>query len=91
MIVGKDQWDEREENRTIQQISTLIDISAVTLPASPTTSIQVAESDEAFRARCEARLVELRRQMARPEQERRRREAHLLGLRAEAAYARLGR
>jgi HK97 family phage prohead protease len=38
-----DEWDEDMENRTIYQFADLLDISAVTYPASPTTSIQVAE------------------------------------------------
>ncbi len=42
-IVARDEWDERQENRTIHQLASLLDISAVTYPASPTTSVQVAQ------------------------------------------------
>ncbi|GAC1535673.1 MAG: hypothetical protein NVS3B1_30020 [Marmoricola sp.] len=40
--VASDEWDEGMENRTIFRFSELLDVSAVTYPASPTTSIQVA-------------------------------------------------
>ena len=43
MIVAKDEWDAREENRTIFKLGALEDVSAVTYPASPTTSLQVAQ------------------------------------------------
>jgi HK97 family phage prohead protease len=42
-IVARDEWDDDEENRTIHQFADLLDVSAVTYPASPTTSIQIAQ------------------------------------------------
>jgi len=42
-IVARDQWDSTEENRTIYSFRELLDVSAVTYPASPTTSIQIAQ------------------------------------------------
>ena len=41
-IVAEDNWDERMEDRTILRLADLLDVSAVTYPASPTTSIDVA-------------------------------------------------
>lgn len=41
-IVARDEWDDAQENRTIHQFADLLDVSAVTYPASPTTSIAVA-------------------------------------------------
>lgn len=40
---GRDEWDKREENRIIFSIRELMDVSAVTYPASPSTSIAVAQ------------------------------------------------
>ena len=42
-LVARDEWDSREENRTIHQFRELLDISAVTYPASPTTTLQIAQ------------------------------------------------
>jgi uncharacterized protein len=44
MIVGRDKWGEEsgEETRDIYALSDLLDVSGVTYPASPTTSIEVA-------------------------------------------------
>lgn len=42
-IVARDEWDEAMEDRTVLQFSDLLDVSAVTYPASPTTSIQIAQ------------------------------------------------
>jgi HK97 family phage prohead protease len=42
-IVARDEWDELEENRTIYQFDSLLDVSPVTYPASPTTSVQIAQ------------------------------------------------
>jgi hypothetical protein len=42
-IVAQDEWDEAWEDRTIQRFAELLDVSAVTYPASPTTSISVAQ------------------------------------------------
>jgi HK97 family phage prohead protease len=42
-IVARDEWDEAMEDRTVLQFRELLDVSAVTYPASPTTSIAVAE------------------------------------------------
>jgi HK97 family phage prohead protease len=41
-IVADDSWDDAEMNRTIYRFADLLDISAVTYPASPTTSIDIA-------------------------------------------------
>jgi hypothetical protein len=41
-IVAQDEWDENMEDRTIRRFADLLDVSAVTYPASPTTSIEVA-------------------------------------------------
>jgi HK97 family phage prohead protease len=38
-IVGKDDWSDDYSTRTIRSIAELLDVSAVTYPASPTTSI----------------------------------------------------
>lgn len=42
-VVARDQWDEDMENRTIFSFDDLLDVSAVTYPASPTTSISIAQ------------------------------------------------
>lgn len=42
-MVGRDEWDDAMEDRTIYQLADLLDVSAVTYPASPTTSIEVAQ------------------------------------------------
>jgi HK97 family phage prohead protease len=38
-VVGKDSWSDDYSSRTIRSIADLLDLSAVTYPASPTTSI----------------------------------------------------
>lgn len=43
MRVSNDSWDDAMENRTIHTIEDLLDVSAVTYPASPTTSIEIAQ------------------------------------------------
>ena len=43
MRVSSDSWDDSMENRTIHTIEDLLDVSAVTYPASPTTSIEIAQ------------------------------------------------
>jgi uncharacterized protein len=42
-VVARDEWDDSMENRTIHQFADLLDVSAVTYPASPTTSIEIAQ------------------------------------------------
>ena len=42
-IVGDDQWNDDMTTRTINSLSELLDVSAVTYPASPTTHIEVAQ------------------------------------------------
>jgi HK97 family phage prohead protease len=42
-IVARDEWDEAMEDRSIHALADLLDVSAVTYPASPTTSIAVAQ------------------------------------------------
>jgi HK97 family phage prohead protease len=42
-IVARDEWDENMENRTIHAFGDLLDVSAVTYPASPTTHVQIAQ------------------------------------------------
>lgn len=42
-ITARDEWDEAMEDRTVTQFADLLDVSAVTYPASPTTSIQIAQ------------------------------------------------
>lgn len=42
-IVGKDEWNDDMDQRTIHKFADLLDVSAVTYPASPTTSIEVAQ------------------------------------------------
>ena len=42
-IVGRDSWDATEDNRTVRSFSEFLDVSAVTYPASPTTSLAVAK------------------------------------------------
>ena len=42
-IVARDEWNDAMDQRTIYQFANLLDVSAVTYPASPTTSIQIAE------------------------------------------------
>lgn len=41
--VADDEWDDEYMNRTIHRFSDLLDVSSVTYPASPTTSIDVAK------------------------------------------------
>jgi len=41
--VGKDSWDGREENRVIYSLAALRDVSAVTYPCSPSTSLEIAQ------------------------------------------------
>ena len=41
-VVGRDIWDDAFEHREITELADLLDVSAVTYPASPTTSIEVA-------------------------------------------------
>jgi HK97 family phage prohead protease len=41
-IVARDEWDDAMEDRAIHSFADLLDVSAVTYPASPTTSIAVA-------------------------------------------------
>lgn len=41
-IVARDAWDEREEHREISELAELLDVSAVTYPASPSTELQIA-------------------------------------------------
>jgi len=41
--VSRDEWDSQEENRTIRSFCELLDVSAVTYPCSPTTSLQIAQ------------------------------------------------
>jgi HK97 family phage prohead protease len=53
-IVAKDDWNEAQEDRTIFELRSLLDVSAVTFPASPTTSISLLNQSEA-RARRIAR------------------------------------
>lgn len=43
MQVGNDKWDASEDNRDVYSLRDLIDVSAVTHPASPTTSIEIAQ------------------------------------------------
>lgn len=42
-IVARDEWEEDMEHRTILAFADLLDVSAVTYPASPTTSIDIAQ------------------------------------------------
>jgi len=42
-LVGRDSWDSREENRTIYSFRELRDVSAVTYPCSPSTSLEIAQ------------------------------------------------
>lgn len=42
-IVANDTWNDDMTSRTIYRFSDLLDVSAVTYPASPTTSISIAE------------------------------------------------
>lgn len=42
-IVARDEWDETMEDRTVTMFSDLLDVSAVTYPASPTTQVQIAQ------------------------------------------------
>jgi len=42
-VVARDEWDDRMEDRSIWELADLLDVSAVTYPASPTTSIAVAK------------------------------------------------
>lgn len=41
-VVARDEWDDDEEHRTVHELAELLDVSAVTYPASPSTSIQIA-------------------------------------------------
>lgn len=49
-IVAEDQWNEEMTVRTIKRIAELLDVSAVTYPASPTTSIAVTQTSARLRA-----------------------------------------
>lgn len=42
-IVSRDTWDDREEHRAVEEFADLLDVSAVTYPASPTTQLSVAQ------------------------------------------------
>ena len=42
-VVADDSWDETLSTRTVTRFRSLEDISAVTYPASPTTSIALAD------------------------------------------------
>lgn len=42
-VVARDEWDDAMEDRSIHALADLLDVSAVTYPASPTTSIKVAQ------------------------------------------------
>lgn len=42
-VVADDQWNASMDERTVYRFSDLLDVSAVTYPASPTTDIQVAQ------------------------------------------------
>lgn len=64
-ICAEDEWDLDFENRTVKRFAQFLDISAVTYPASPTTSIDVARRmafamPEASRARIDKMFVDLR-------------------------------
>lgn len=41
-VVSRDEWDSDYEHRTVFEFADLLDVSAVTYPASPTTSIAIA-------------------------------------------------
>ncbi len=41
MVVGRDSWNQSQTTRQVYQLKDLVDVSAVTYPASPTTSIEV--------------------------------------------------
>ena len=64
-IVAQDEWSEDWEDRTIHRFADLLDVSAVTYPASPTTSIEVAhrmalQMPVESRARVRKAVTELR-------------------------------
>lgn len=65
-IVARDEWNEDFDQRTIQSFAELLDVSAVTFPASPTTSIELVqqrmadEIPEASRARVRKLYIDLR-------------------------------
>jgi HK97 family phage prohead protease len=42
-FVGRDQWDTAEENRTVHSFRELHDVSAVTYPCSPSTSLEIVQ------------------------------------------------
>lgn len=42
-VVGKDSWNESMDQRDVYKFSELLDTSAVTYPASPTTSLQIQQ------------------------------------------------
>jgi len=54
--VARDEWDDSVEPalRTITEIDTLYDVSPVTYPASPTTSVGVRSAEEVYQAHREA-------------------------------------
>jgi HK97 family phage prohead protease len=63
--VARDEWDDAMENRTVRSFAEFIDVSAVTYPCSPTTSLQVAqrmalEQPIESRARLRRLYVEMR-------------------------------
>lgn len=69
-IVAEDEWNEDYTVRTIKRFEELLDVSAVTYPASPTTSIGVTHHSAKLRAQRQealderAELVRRRQQLA---------------------------
>jgi len=64
-VVARDQWNDGMTERRVEEFSELLDISAVTYPASPTTSIEVmqrtlAQMPVESRARLRQMYVQLR-------------------------------
>ena len=55
MIVGEDRWDKGQSERLVLRLDDLCDVSAVTWPASPTTSIDIVRQDQIL-----ATLAEIR-------------------------------
>lgn len=49
-IVSRDQWNDDFTEREIFQFAELLDVSIVTYPASPTTSVEVARAQQLHRA-----------------------------------------
>jgi hypothetical protein len=54
-IVGTDVWNKAETYRTVHSLSDLLDVSAVTYPASPTTDIVVARQRQLAEIRARQR------------------------------------